>query len=180
MNRNEIYIRKLELSDCSSLLDLRLRNRDFLQPFEPLHQEAFYTLSGQSGILEKLTQSWGQGTGYGFGIFLRNSEKLIGRVSLSNVVRGAWESCTIGYFLDQRYNGHGIMTRAVRLAVGFAFEQAFLHRVQGAVMPRNTASIRVLEKVGFVYEGLAKYYLKINGHWENHHIYSITREQWNS
>lgn len=75
-------------------------------------------------------------------------------------------------------NGRGYMTDAVRLAVAFAFEHANLHRVQAAVMPRNIGLIRVLGKVGFRYEGFAEYYLKINGVWEHHNIYSITREFW--
>jgi ribosomal-protein-alanine N-acetyltransferase len=68
-----------------------------------------------------------------------------------------------------------LATEAVHLAVQFTFGNALLHRVQGAVMPRNLGSNRVLEKVGFRYEGFSEYYLKINGKWEHHNIYSITR-----
>ncbi len=85
----------------------------------------------------------------------------------------------MGYFLDEKYNGKGITTEAVRLAIGFAFGSAKLHRVQAAVMPRNLGSIRVLEKVGFRYDGFSAYYLQINGVWEDHNLYSITRECWN-
>lgn len=70
------------------------------------------------------------------------------------------------------------MTEAVTLAVRYCFNDAGLHRVQAAVMPRNAASIRVLEKAGFRYEGFSEYYLKINGNWEHHNIYSLTREYW--
>lgn len=62
------------------------------------------------------------------------------------------------------------------MAVTFAFDEVNLHRVQAAVMPKNVGSIRVLEKAEFQYEGYAEYYLKINGVWEHHNIYSITRE----
>jgi ribosomal-protein-alanine N-acetyltransferase len=173
-----IYIRRLEGDDAEALLDLRLRNREFFQPFEPQYPESHFTLEGQREGIEQVIQNWENGTGYGFGIFLRETDQLLGRVNLSNVVRHAWESCTIGYFLDQSFNGKGYTTQAVRLAVQFAFEHAGLHRVQGAVMPRNLASIRVLEKAGFRYEGYAEYYLKINGKWEHHNIYSIIKEYW--
>ncbi len=75
-------------------------------------------------------------------------------------------------------NGRGYMTEAVRCAVRFAFEDANLHRVQAGVMPRNPGSIRVLEKVGFRYEGFARHYLQIDGVWEHHNLYAVTRESW--
>jgi ribosomal-protein-alanine N-acetyltransferase len=178
MNAEQIYIRPLDLLDMLPLLQLRLRNRVFLEPFEPILPDSHFTLEGQRELIEAVMHHWENGTGYGFGIYLVAADELIGRMNLSNVVRGAWQSCTIGYFLDQRQNGLGYMTEAVRLAVRFAFEEADLHRVQAAVMPHNPASMRVLEKAGFRYEGLAKYYLQINGKWEDHNIYSITKEYW--
>jgi ribosomal-protein-alanine N-acetyltransferase len=78
--------------------------------------------------------------------------------------------------LDQRFNEHGFITEAVRLVITFAFEKLDLHRVQAAIMPRNTVSARVVEKMGFHYEGLIEFYLKINEKWKDHHIYSITKE----
>ena len=179
-NSERIYIRRLGMDDLEALLDLRLRNRHFLKPFEPVTLDSHYTLEGQQEILQKVQDNWETGSGYGFGVFLINDDRLIGRVNLSNVVRGAWESCTMGYFLDEKYNGNGFTTEAVRLAIVFAFGSAKLHRVQAAVMPRNLGSIRVLEKVGFRYDGFSTYYLQINGVWEDHHLYSITRECWNS
>lgn len=175
-----IYIRRLEMDDLEALLDLRVRNRYFLKPFEPVTSDSHYTLEGQQEILETVQHNWEAGSGYGFGIFLTNEDRLIGRVNLSNVVRGAWGSCTMGYSLDEHCNGQGFTTEAVRLALGFAFGPAELHRVQAAVMPRNVGSIRVLEKVGFRYDGFSEFYLKINGVWEDHNLYSVTRERWNS
>ncbi|WP_338000185.1 GNAT family N-acetyltransferase [Alicyclobacillus sp. ALC3] len=132
-----IYLRLLNLDDARDLLDLRVRNRAFLQPWEPIQSDDHFTLARQTDVIEKAIANWGSGSGYAFGIFLVDTDDLIGRVNLSNVVRGAWESCRIGYFLDQPYNGRGYMTEAVRLAVRFAFDEANLHRVQAAVMPRN-------------------------------------------
>ncbi|MGW9530803.1 GNAT family N-acetyltransferase [Paenibacillus terrae] len=85
---------------------------------------------------------------------------------------------TLDYFLDEQYNGQGFTTEAVRLALKFAFGPGGLRRVQAGVMPRNKGSIQVLEKVGFRYDGFAEYYLKINGVWEHHNLYSITQEYW--
>lgn len=173
-----IFIRPLQLLDADSLLQLRLRNRRFLEPSEPIQKESHFTLQAQKEILRHVEDSWRADLAYGFGVFLQETHSLIGRVNLSNVVRGAWQNCTIGYFLDQAFNGRGYMTQAVKLACQFAFEQAELHRVQAAVMPRNLPSIRVVEKAGFNYEGYAKYYLNINGKWEDHKLYSVTKEDW--
>ncbi|RXT03876.1 GNAT family N-acetyltransferase [Ammoniphilus sp. CFH 90114] len=175
---NGIDLRPLQMKDVSSLLELRSRNRKFLEPYEPKQRESHFTVDVQTEVIEQAMRNWEQDLGYSFGIFLKENGCLIGRVNLSNVVRGAWRSCTIGYFLDEDYNGKGIMTEAVGLVVDFAFSKVDLHRVQAGVMPQNLPSIRVLEKVGFRYEGLAKYYLNINGNWEDHNIYSITKEFW--
>ncbi len=178
LSGERVYIRPLHLDDVEALWELRVRNRSFFAPFEPIRPDSHFTLQGQKELIEAAMKNWEEGTGYSFGIFTDEQEHILGRVNLSNVVRGAWQSCTIGYFLDQNMNGRGIMTEAVRLSVKFAFEHAGLHRVQAAVMPRNVASVRVVEKVGFMYEGLAKFYLKIYGNWEDHHIYSLTKEFW--
>jgi [ribosomal protein S5]-alanine N-acetyltransferase len=94
------------------------------------------------------------------------------------VVRGPWQNATLGYWIDKHAGGRGHATRAVRLAVRFAFEHAGLHRVQPAIIPRNVRSVRVAEKVGFRLEGRALRYLKINGVWEDHDVYALTVEDW--
>jgi ribosomal-protein-alanine N-acetyltransferase len=172
-----IYIRPLKQEDAEALWKLRLRNQSFLQPFEPIRPASHFTLQACLEQIESAQRDWEQDKAYAFGIFLAGSNEQIGRVALSNVVRGAWQNATIGYFMDQQHNGKGFMTEAVKQAVAFAFEEAGLHRVQAAVMPRNVGSIRVLEKAGFRYEGLSLRYLQINGEWEDHCIYAITREE---
>jgi [ribosomal protein S5]-alanine N-acetyltransferase len=109
---------------------------------------------------------------------LSDTDQLIGRIALSNVVRGAWQNATLGYFLDQTHNGKGYTSLAVSLVLKFAFTTAELHRVQAGVMPRNLPSIRVLEKNGFRQEGLSLRYLQINGNWEDHLMFAQTREEY--
>lgn len=171
-----VYLRRLRTADEAALLELRRRNRAFFEPFEPIRADREFTAAGIRDLLAQDALHWERGSGYAFGVFLAAEDKLVGRVNLSNVVRGAWESCTVGYYMDKAAGGRGLMTEALGLAVDYAFGEAGLHRVQAAVMPRNLPSIRVVEKNGFKYEGLAEYYLKINGRWEHHRIYSLTRE----
>jgi ribosomal-protein-alanine N-acetyltransferase len=177
LSAEQVYIRGFQLSDTEALHELRLRNREFFRPFEPIRPDSAFTLPSVKEQLETAIADFQAGQAYSFGVLLRETDQLVGRVNLSNVVRGAWQNATIGYFLDQQHNGKGYMSEAVRLAVRFAFRHAGLHRVQGAVMPRNLGSIRVLEKAGFRLEGLALRYLQINGVWEDHNIYAITAEE---
>lgn len=172
----QIYLRPLHIQDAVELLRLRLRNHDFLQPFEPIRPASHLTLEGQQEQIAQAERAFASGSGFAFGIFLQDTHQLIGRVALSNVVRGAWQNATIGYFLDGNLNGRGYMTQAVDAVLRYAFEEARLHRVQAAIMPRNIASIRVVEKTGFRYEGLSLRYLQINGFWEDHLIYAVTAE----
>lgn len=174
------HIRPFTVSEAPAVLDLRLRNRAFLRPFEPQRPESHFTLPIQNRLLEEEERAWKAGLQYVFGIFDNLDARLIGRISLANVVRGGWHNTTVGYFVDESYNGRGIATEALSLSVDFAFSKAALHRVQAGVMPRNLASIRVVEKAGFRFEGVALRYLCIDGVWEDHNIYAVTAEDWSA
>ena len=135
-------------------------------------------MQGQREEIERAQDDARRDHRYAFGVFLSSNDELIGRVALSNVSRGAWQNATLGYYIDQAHTGRGYATEAVRLALEFAFEQAGLHRVQAAVLPRNEASRRVLEKAGFLREGRSTKYLQINGIWEDHETFAVTAEDW--
>lgn len=152
-------------------------NRDFLKAFSPLRDDSFYTEAHQQALLSGQISDWKAGRGYRFYITLKeDSRRIIGSIALSNLVRGAFQSCHLGYQLDGAHAGQGFMTEAVKRIVAFGFEDLHLHRIEGNVIPRNLASRAVLEKCGFVSEGLSKKYLKINGRWEDHIHYVILNE----
>jgi len=177
----EIFIRQLELSDAEDLLKLEVENRDFFQLYAPLKDEKFYTIDGQVERIEKNVLLTKQDSVYSFGIFLTDSKQLIGNVTLSEVARGNYQSCWIGYYLDRKHNGKGYMTKAVKLVVDYGFNELKLHRIEAGVMPHNIRSIKVLEKAGFHKEGIAIENVKINGRWENHQTLAIVNnEEYNS
>jgi ribosomal-protein-alanine N-acetyltransferase len=172
-------VRPFARGDVDQLLAVRVMNRAFMEPWEPLRDEAFYSRSAQAREITLDTEAWVHGTGYAFAILdVARDDALIGRIALSNVVRGVWQNATLGYFVDGESNGRGHCTRAVLLVCRFAFEHAGLHRVQPAIMPHNARSKRVAEKAGFRLEGQARRYLKIDGDWRDHDIYAMTREDW--
>lgn len=173
------HIEMLSKSHAPMLLDYCLRNRSFLEPFEPLRDEDYFTLEHQSEVIKQSLLQCQTDQAYTFGLFSKEQDKLIGRVNLSGVSRGVIQCAYLGYSLDQEYNGKGWMTQAVQWVTRFGFSSLLLHRIQAAVMPNNAASIRVLKKSGYHQEGLARKYLKINGVWEDHLLFAVIAEEWN-
>lgn len=173
-----MYLRPLTTRDAPALLDLRTRNKRFFEPWEPTQSRRHFTLEGQREEIDRATADARRDARYAFGIFIHANDELVGRVALSNVSRGGWQNATLGYYVDEAHNGRGYATQAVRLILDFAFGRARLHRVQAAVLPRNVASQRVLQKSGFSREGRSTKYLQINGVWEDHDVYAITAEDW--
>lgn len=154
-----------------------LRNREFLAPFEPVRPPEFYTMAFQKELLAREQADWAEKRGYRF--YLRTPQgEIIGAIGLNNVVWGAFQSAHLGYKLDKDYENRGYMTRAVAMVTKFAFEELNLHRIEANVMPRNKASLGVLEKNGYENEGLSRAYLNINGRWEDHiHMVKIN-DRW--
>jgi ribosomal-protein-alanine N-acetyltransferase len=169
----QIYLRLYKISDASELAKLHTRNREFFQRVCPLLPEAFYTEEHQKIRIEQVLKKTDEGQVYAFGIFLKATDKLIGDISLTQIARGPVQSCYTGFTLDKEYNAKGYTTEALQLVVDFAFRELKLHRIEAGAMPDNIASIRVLEKVGFKKEGIAKENVKINGKWTDHQILAI-------
>lgn len=157
-------------------LDYYTRNRDFLSEWNPTPSADFYTLPYQQERLRVELELMQEDRLARFWLFKREDAACataIGNLAFNNIVRGAFQSCHLGYQLDQHEINQGLMTEALRWAIIFAFDELKLHRIEANVMPRNLRSSRVLAKLGFVEEGLARQYLKINGVWEDHIHYVI-------
>jgi ribosomal-protein-alanine N-acetyltransferase len=172
-------IRPLGLDDVEEYAAVVIANRAHTEPWEPIHPPRHWTVAGQRDVVRRDVDAWDAGAGYAFAILDRTDrDRIIGRIALSNVVRGPWLNATLGYWVAAEVGGRGHATEAVRLICRFAFEHAGLHRVQPAVIPRNHRSIRVVQKAGFRHEGRALRYLNIAGRWEDHDIFAMTREDW--
>lgn len=173
-------LRPLVLHDFSEWREVRRRCADWLTQWEPRpapgqpdtveDRQAF-----QSRCSVRLREIQ-LGTGFGFGIFIDGA--FSGEVNLNTIHRGARQNAYVGYWIDEKDAGQGYMPEAVVTVLRFAFDDLHLHRVQVAVVPRNIASRRVVEKIGLRDEGTALRYLQINGVWEDHVRYAITAEEW--
>lgn len=170
---NNLLLKPFTLPDADDLLHFQTSNKEFFEKFAMVRPDSFYTLLHQQSLIKKWEQGIENDTEYQYGIFQRETNNLIGIISLFQVMRGSLQSAFIGYFIDKGYNGKGYGTEAVTLLVNYAFESLKLHRIEAGVMPHNIGSIRVLEKSGFHKEGLAIKNVKINGKWEDHQVLAI-------
>jgi ribosomal-protein-alanine N-acetyltransferase len=103
--------------------------------------------------------------------------QFVGQVTVSNIVRGSAQFASIGYWVDRSYAGRGIIPRAVAMAIDHCFGPVGLHRIEVAIRPENTSSLRVVEKLGINEVGFAPRFLHIDGDWRDHRIFAITREE---
>lgn len=159
----------LDKTHAQLVLDYYLRNRDFLNEWEPKKGEEFYTIYYHEEQLDKELVNIENDNSFRLWIFKKNdSRKIIGSVSFSNIVKGCFLSCHLGYKLDKDEINNGYITEAIQKGIDIIFNNFGLHRIEANIMPRNIRSLRVVEKLGFYNEGLAYKYLNINGKWEDH------------
>jgi ribosomal-protein-alanine N-acetyltransferase len=161
-------IRALSKADAPALAAAYGRNRDHLEPWDPIRDETFYTDDGQAAAVEATLQAAAAGTQDAW--LIMQGADVVGRIALSNIVRGLFLSASIGYWTDLAHTGRGLATEAVGFAVRRADELG-LHRVEAGTLAHNVASQRVLLKCGFERVGLARDYLFIAGQWQDHEIF---------
>ena len=154
-------IRPLRAEDAEELAALYRANRDFLAPFEPVRPEDFFTAEGQR---DRLARQLADDT-HPFAIL--DHGEIAGTINLFNIVRGALEGGTIGYWVDGDRNGRGLATGAVADLLAYAFGEVSLHRIEAATLEDNLPSQRVLEKNGFERIGLARRLLRIADEWRD-------------
>ncbi len=149
--------------------ELYLNNSDFFSKHETavnhIQLMSYVDFSRYLAADEKMSQ---MGHSYRFWIFERGSEKCIGCVALTDIIRGSMLSCYINYKLDERYQHNGYMIEAAKFCVSFAFNKLGLHRIEADILPRNNSSMRVVQKLGFKNDGIAEKLINVNGVWQDH------------
>ena len=171
-----VLLRAPTSSDYPQWAKLREDSRAFLAAWEPIWPADDLTKMSFRRRIKRYQREIRNGTGYPFFVFSPDGETLFGGLTLAQVQRGVTQSSVLGYWMGAPYAGKGFMTAAVRAVIGFAFDSLHLNRVEAACLPNNTASIRLLEKVGFAREGYARRYLCIDGRWQDHLLYGLVRD----
>ena len=152
-----------------AMLDFHVRNRQHFEPWDPKPGDMFFTELYWTMQLRQRARDWEEGHAGRFLLALHaEPERVIGSVGLSNISRGAFQSCHLGYGLDQHCQGQGLMREALQAVIRCAFDTLRLHRVQANYQPHNLRSAGLLKRLGFEVEGHAKNYLYLNGGWRDH------------
>lgn len=175
-----VMLRSLQVSDFSEWNKVRLDNINWLTKWEPTRPSGIPDVINDRNAFGARCNARDRerhlGSGYGFGVFVKG--KFCGEINLSSIQRGPFQSCYVGYWIDEGHAGNGYTPEALAVVLKYAFEDLDLHRVQVAIIPRNSSSRRVVEKLSLREEGIAERYLEINGKWEDHIRYAFTSEEW--
>ncbi|MFL0269030.1 GNAT family N-acetyltransferase [Candidatus Clostridium radicumherbarum] len=164
-----LVLKVLDKSYAQQVLDYYLRNKLFLEEWEPVKNKEFYTIKYQKEQLYNELAVIENNRAFRLWLFKKEDRsRIIGSVGFNNIVRGAFLSCHLGYKLDKDELNRGYITEAIKKGIDIMFNEYGLHRIEANIMPKNKRSLRVVEKLGFYNEGLAYKYLRINGKWEDH------------
>jgi [ribosomal protein S5]-alanine N-acetyltransferase len=171
-----VTLRTPQMTDYAEWAAVREKSREFLTPWEPTWPVDDLTRGAFRRRIRRYAEDLRSDQGYAF-VILRNPDGvLVGGLTLANIRRGVAQAASLGYWMGLPFIRHGYMTAAVGAIIPFAFTTLRLHRLEAACIPTNTASIRLLEKTGFVREGYAREYLCINGIWQDHLLYARLQE----
>lgn len=189
----KVLVRPIKESDLKSWQNVRGENQNYLQPYEPLWPSDCLTAEFFHSMYVQIAKDWNADRRYCFLIFTAKEDqenntphrkpadqytKLIGGVNINNVQRGVTQCASFGYWLAENAQGNGYMTDALRGLLKFSFTVLKLNRINISCMPHNTPSINIARRLGFDEEGFAKKYIKINGKWEDHVLFGLTRDDW--
>ena len=146
----------------------RIANRMHLEPWEPRRNPEFFTQPFWEIQTRIAFRDYGQGNSCCLTIMNRAEDRILGICNFTNIIRGTFQSCHLGYALAEQEQGKGFMEEALVSSIDYMFRTHALHRIMANYLPRNDRSGALLKRLGFKIEGHAKQYLLINGKWEDH------------
>ena len=173
LTNDRVQLRPLKNRDWVELEQLLLSNRAWLKPWEATNPEGPTSLDAK-GMVKSLVRQAREGSSVSFVILVDGATS--GLINVANIVFGSLSSAIIGYWVSESVAGQGVTPTAVALTCDFLFDQLHLHRVEIAIRPENRASLRVVQKLGFRFEGLKERYIHINYAWRDHFIFALTKE----
>ena len=174
LNHGDVNLRLVRVRDAKKLERLILGNREWLRPWEatnPQGPNTFDLKAQVRGLLKQLKED------QGFPFVIEYRGEVVGQLNVANVLFGSVSSAMLGYWIAPNFAGKEITPTAVALAIDYLLNIVGLHRVEIDIRPENSASLRIVEKLGLRYEGLKERYIHINGDWRDHYIFAITHEE---
>lgn len=171
------------IQDLLAIISFEKRNRDHLANWESSIFSNLEKNSTPEEAIQKRLETWIKECEEGKSVrFLMRPitvpDLVIGFCNFTQIYRGAFQACYLGYKIDREYEGKGLMFEALEISIGYVFETMGLHRIMANYMPINIKSAKLLNRLGFAIEGYAKNYLLINNRWEDHVLTAMSLEQW--
>ncbi|MEQ8557059.1 MAG: GNAT family N-acetyltransferase [Henriciella sp.] len=162
------------LHECNParVADFLTINRDRFRPYSPTRSDNYFTREHWKAACRLAKVEWREDRAYRFCI-VHNNDSVIGKIDLDQITRGPFQSATLGYMLDRRFEGQSVMRRGLQDVIELSFGDFNLHRVEAAIMPDNHRSRNLAGRLGFREIGLAKNYLELDGAWRDHVLYEI-------
>ena len=164
-----LLLKIIKPDQADAVLDFYMRDKELFEKFEPDRMPNFYTRQFQRQMLLFEYNMAVQGTLFRFYVYEKeHPERIIGTICVHHITRGFSEQCEVGYKFSSAYHHRGYATESLRFIMDLVFRDLKLHRAMAWALPDNTASIRLLERVGFVYEGICHDYMMLNQKWRDH------------
>ena len=177
----DVGVRPFRLRDAQAWSETRIRNEDWLAPWEgrqpglpDMTWAERHSPAAFAGMLRSMRRESRAGRSLPFAVMLHGS--LVGQITVSNVVRGAFQSGSVGYWVDRAAAGRGVIPTALALVVDHCLTTVGLHRIEANIRPENGPSLAVVRKLGFREEGLHARFLYIDGAWRDHLTFAVTAE----
>jgi len=176
LSYGRVGLRPLAPGDAHAWEEIRRRNADWLRPWEATVPPGDTTAPRTfRALVRDLRRQARKGRALPFAVTVDGA--LAGQVTVTNIIGGSARWAQVGYWVDRRQAGKGVIPTAVAMAVDYCLDELQLHRVEVAIRPENTASLRVVEKLAFTEVGYAKGYLHIDGAWRDHRLFALTDEE---
>ena len=170
-----VTVRGVRVADSRAMEEALSRNRDWLSPWEATIPWISKSHLQTKASIRSLLQAARQGSA--LPLVIVEGNELIGQVNVSQISYGSLSSASLGYWIVRKAAGRGIMPVSVALATDYLFLKKGLHRMEVCVRPENTSSLRVVQKLGFRYEGLRRRYIHIDGKWSDHFAFALVAEE---
>ena len=176
-----VILKIIKPEQAGQVLDFYLRDKELFEQFEPDRLENFYTTAFQEQMLKVEWNMMQQGSMYRFYVYRREEpEKIIGTASIQHISRGYFSSCELGYKFSSEFHRQGYAAEALTRVAQAVFCELRLNRIAAWVLPDNIPSIRLLEHIGFTYEGISRGHLLMKGQWRDHAQFSLLAEDYAS
>lgn len=173
-------MRSIKEGDATLLKDFEFANIEHFSRYAPMQEKKMDSIAYWEKKVLEYMQEFNNGTSVRFLLFDKNSlkESIVGVCNFTQIFRGAFQACYLGYKIDKLHEGKGLMFEALSVACAYMFQEENLHRIMANYIPSNSRSEKLLKLLGFEKEGYAKEYLFINGIWEDHILTSLTNHLW--